>query len=392
MGRSGPARVPPAMAASERRLARFAVLEAADPAGSAAAAVKAVVQAGSLHWIWKESSAGLPQADVVFLVDAGGGEWALRRVRELRRAGFTKGIVVFAERQPGAPTPAPTPVPSALGCDEWFDFPLQGTSPLQVRLAALAYRLRADADDDDDHLVGLDPELLELRIGTVTVPVRTQTRFRILTALVPCRPTWIRGPDLVRLAFSTHHDADSSVVRVHVHGIRQIMKAVSFEKLGQTGLEHLLESETGLGYRFNLRAPAAKSALARVRGSGTRLAAAKSLLLVEDDPLVVQAFVRRLARRHFDVVPVLNCKCAREQVRRFHHALIDKSLPDGDGIDLGAELLRAGRVESVTFMTAHPTAGDVYRSYGVGPVIDKADGFEVIAAALATGNPARHPG
>ncbi len=370
------------MGVPDRRLARSAVLEASGASERALAEVRALTRAGVLRWVWLETGfREVPSADVVFLLDAGDGAWARERVRGLRRAGFARGIVVITERSTGV-----TDASFSNGTDYWVALPSLDLRSFHGRLTALAYRLRDD-DEEDDHLVILTPASCQVQIGCVPVELETPQRFRIFEALMAIRPRSMPSADLIRVAFDAHHQDDSSIVRVHVHAVRGLMKQASVSVLGIAGLEKILDTDPGHGYRIDLKAPAAQRALVRARRRSGVYMAPSTLLLVEDDPLVSRSLMRFLARNRFDVTPVPDCETARGQKRRFPHALIDKCLPDGDGIELGRELVQSGRVESVTLMTAHPSTSDFGRVAEVGRLIDKAAGFEAIMEALSANRP-----
>jgi DNA-binding response OmpR family regulator len=71
------------------------------------------------------------------------------------------------------------------------------------------------------------------------------------------------------------------------------------------------------------------------------------------------------------VVKALDCREARTRNGNFWAALIDVRLPDGDGVELGRELLASRSVNRVTFMSGRVTGADRARAAGVGEVLDK---------------------
>lgn len=72
--------------------------------------------------------------------------------------------------------------------------------------------------------VQLDPAELALRVeGSVVTLTRTQ--FSILSYLIHNAGRWITTGELIRQVLGTHHQPDTSLVRVHVHAIRRRLGA-----------------------------------------------------------------------------------------------------------------------------------------------------------------------
>lgn len=68
--------------------------------------------------------------------------------------------------------------------------------------------------------VELDANELVVRIGGDTVGL-TRTQFSILAYLVQHCGRWVTTSELIREVLGTHHQPDTSLVRVHVHAIRR---------------------------------------------------------------------------------------------------------------------------------------------------------------------------
>jgi hypothetical protein len=69
-------------------------------------------------------------------------------------------------------------------------------------------------------LVVLDPNELVLRIEGKAVTL-TRTQFSILSYLISNEGRWVTTGELIREVLGTHHQPDTSLVRVHVHAIRR---------------------------------------------------------------------------------------------------------------------------------------------------------------------------
>jgi two-component system, OmpR family, response regulator len=89
-------------------------------------------------------------------------------------------------------------------------------------------------------------------------------------------------------------------------------------------------------------------------GSGMRL------LLVEDEPEMADAIIRVLSRHGNIVDHVPTIEQGREAIKSgVHNAiLLDRKLPDGDGMALLAEIRQAGNTIPIILLTAHDTSKD----------------------------------
>jgi DNA-binding response OmpR family regulator len=66
----------------------------------------------------------------------------------------------------------------------------------------------------------LDPTELTLLFDGAKVSL-TRTQFSIFAYLVENRGGWVATGELIRHVLGTHHQPDTSLVRVHVHAIRR---------------------------------------------------------------------------------------------------------------------------------------------------------------------------
>lgn len=72
--------------------------------------------------------------------------------------------------------------------------------------------------------VVLDANELVVRMEGATVGL-TRTQFSILSYLVQNEGRWVTTGELIRDVLGTHHQPDTSLVRVHVHAIRRRLGA-----------------------------------------------------------------------------------------------------------------------------------------------------------------------
>lgn len=68
--------------------------------------------------------------------------------------------------------------------------------------------------------VVLDPTGLNVRLDGAVVSL-TRTQFSILAYLIQNEGRWVTAGELIRQVLGTHHQPDTSLVRVHVHAIRR---------------------------------------------------------------------------------------------------------------------------------------------------------------------------
>jgi DNA-binding response OmpR family regulator len=116
------------------------------------------------------------------------------------------------------------------------------------------------------------------------------------------------------------------------------------------------------------------------------LAGLKSILLVEDDPSLGRAVERAMLKRGFSVRLVRTCAAARSERGPFDCAVMDIDLPDGNGVDLSAELIADGATASAVFFTGSSSHTLLARARGIGQVVRKSDGSEPLLDLLASDN------
>ena len=113
-----------------------------------------------------------------------------------------------------------------------------------------------------------------------------------------------------------------------------------------------------------------------------------SILVVDDSPVVRRALARRLASEGFVVCEASSAADARNSdPTLLVCAVIDLELPDGDGPDVAATLLKARRSLPLAFFTSSTTAQLRERARGHGPVFDKPNLDAVVAWAKEVAQP-----
>src|ERR671913_145706 len=87
---------------------------------------------------------------------------------------------------------------------------------------------------------------------------------------------------------------------------------------------------------------------------------ASRILLVEDDPALAREIVRALEREHWPLDHVSSLADAFEAVIQYPHRaiLLDRSLPDGDGIALVPAAKSRPSRPSIIFLTARDEIAD----------------------------------
>lgn len=108
----------------------------------------------------------------------------------------------------------------------------------------------------------------------------------------------------------------------------------------------------------------------------------RRLLLVEDEAALSRALVRLLRRRNYDVVQASSAAAARAVTGNFTLGVFDIDLPDGDGVALAEELLRAGVVERAVFFSGTREPERQRRAEKVATLVDKGDGFAQLMATV----------
>lgn len=101
------------------------------------------------------------------------------------------------------------------------------------------------------------------------------------------------------------------------------------------------------------------------------------ILVLEDDPTVRRLVVRVIRTIGNEIVEACCCAEARA-VKDCSLGVFDVDLPDGDGVELAQELLRAGQIRAVVFYTGRP----VTRAADVGAVVTKGSDATELRAAV----------
>jgi DNA-binding response OmpR family regulator len=105
-----------------------------------------------------------------------------------------------------------------------------------------------------------------------------------------------------------------------------------------------------------------------------RLATKARLLVVEDDPVLGRTIGRALSALGMSVVSAGTCGAGRSAEGLFDGGIFDIDLPDGDGITLAEDLLRAGVVSTAIFFSGRNEVDVITRAGMLGPFVPKAAG------------------
>jgi DNA-binding response OmpR family regulator len=108
----------------------------------------------------------------------------------------------------------------------------------------------------------------------------------------------------------------------------------------------------------------------------------KRLLLVEDEATLARAVGRLLRRAGYEVYLAGTCDEARRAAGRFSLGVFDLDLPDGDGLELAAELSDLGAVRRAVFFSGTPDPVRRDDAAKVGPFVEKAKGFPALLATI----------
>lgn len=108
----------------------------------------------------------------------------------------------------------------------------------------------------------------------------------------------------------------------------------------------------------------------------------RRLLLVEDEAALSRALVRLLRRRSYEIVQASSAAAARAVTGTFRLGVFDIDLPDGDGVGLAEDLLRASVVERAVFFSGTREPERQRRAEKVATLVDKGDGFAQLMATI----------
>jgi len=100
---------------------------------------------------------------------------------------------------------------------------------------------------------------------------------------------------------------------------------------------------------------------------------ARRVLVVDDEALIRWSLRQRLEADGYEVVDAPDARSALERASRTHLAVVDRRLPDGDGLNLAAALRRRRPDRPIILMTAFgsPELDDAAREHGIDVVILK---------------------
>ncbi|MCC6902855.1 MAG: response regulator transcription factor [Polyangiaceae bacterium] len=185
----------------------------------------------------RTAPAKAPDADGVVLVDAGACTRALDRAASLADNGF-HGVVVVV-----SPPVEEDVLIAGLehGVHLWHEGPIRWRL-LAARVSALVRRVVSDPPGLE---LPVSVEANELKVVIAGHAARlTPRQFSIFMFLLERREHWFTAGEIVRNVLETCHNEDSSLVRVHVHGIRA---ALGHE------LAWVIQSTESRGFRVVLR-------------------------------------------------------------------------------------------------------------------------------------------
>lgn len=112
---------------------------------------------------------------------------------------------------------------------------------------------------------------------------------------------------------------------------------------------------------------------------------AGTVLFLDDDPAVSRSHARLLRAAGFTVTTVSSVQGVSELRGRFDCAVLDVTLPDGDGVAVARSLLDVGLTERVVFFTGLGYGRRLEAARRMGPVIFKGQPVEDLLAALGGG-------
>jgi DNA-binding response OmpR family regulator len=114
-----------------------------------------------------------------------------------------------------------------------------------------------------------------------------------------------------------------------------------------------------------------------------RLATKARLLVVEDDPVLARTIGRALSALGISVVCAGTCGAGRSAEGLFDGGVFDIDLPDGDGITLAEDLLRAGVVSTAVFFSGRSETDVVGRARALGRFVPKTAGVSKLLETVA---------
>lgn len=191
---------------------------------------------GESRLAWRVSNGvATPDADCVLLVDDAHPDWVIERAAELSAVGY-EGVVA-------ALAPASSEFVAAgyrSGVHTWFQ-PSISVEEIVEAIRVLVRRFYGLGSADELEVV------MKAGDRSVTIDgVRFQLRprgFALLAYLLARRERRVSQLELLHDVFDTHHEPDSSLVRVHISQLRDDLGVYDW----------IINSEERHGYRISIR-------------------------------------------------------------------------------------------------------------------------------------------
>lgn len=149
---------------------------------------------------------------------AGTAEWAEGFIREKRQGGDPTLIVALDV----SPENASVARILEAGGDDCLGYPFE-TQELRARVHAVLRRVGPFAARCPE--VALDHGALRIRVHGVEARV-SRKQFEVFACLAEHRERWVHSNDIIAAVSGTHHEATTSLVRVHIHGLRKVLGGV----------------------------------------------------------------------------------------------------------------------------------------------------------------------
>jgi DNA-binding response OmpR family regulator len=173
----------------------------------------AAAQATGYRFEFEEPGASPP--DLMLVV--GTPDWVACATARMRDAGEWGPLVGVLS------SPATEKVSLILdtGADDCVAVPIDATE-LRARIRAVLRRSRVDVRLES--AIELDPVSRVARVRDVVAQLSWR-QFEIFRYLAERRERWVSSAEIVAGVCGTHHDEGTSLVRVHVHGLRKALGA-----------------------------------------------------------------------------------------------------------------------------------------------------------------------
>jgi DNA-binding response OmpR family regulator len=156
------------------------------------------------------------EQDADLLLIVGTVEWAERFIRQSRGAGDPTPILVL---NGSAAIKANAQILDA-GADDCLACPFD-SAELLARVRAVTRRLRNGRSCGIE--IAADREMLRIRLRDVEARV-SRRQFDVFVCLAERRERWVHSDEIIATVSGTHHEAEASLVRVHIHGLRKALR------------------------------------------------------------------------------------------------------------------------------------------------------------------------